>query len=68
MFERIQTAYAFVSAASEHTGPDPERLKLFVNAQVILYARYTEDLKPYKYSGYDMLLPLILKDVQVCRW
>ena len=41
------------------TGPDPDNVVLILRAQSILFMRYGEELHPYKYAGYPMLIKTI---------
>ncbi|CAH1789259.1 unnamed protein product [Owenia fusiformis] len=60
MFEKVNKAYEFLcSKSKEVEGPDPKNLVLILHAQSILFSRYQEVLKPYKYSGYPMLIKTI---------
>lgn len=61
MFETINKAYEFLGSksAKKVDGPDPHNIVLVLRAQSILYSRYKEDLAPYKYAGYPMLIKTI---------
>ncbi|XP_041101155.1 dnaJ homolog subfamily C member 13-like [Polyodon spathula] len=58
MFEKVNKAYEFLCTKSAKIvdGPDPENIILILKAQSILFNRHKEDLKPYKYAGYPMLI------------
>ncbi len=38
------------------TGPDPNNIVLILRTQSILFDRHSEELQPYKYAGYPMLI------------
>jgi len=61
MFEKVNTAYEFLCSKSARvgSGPDPNNIVLILRAQSILFDRYSEDLHPYKYAGYPMLIKTI---------
>ena len=60
VFERVQRAYELVAAEPRaHGGPDPHNVSLMLRAQAILYARCADALRPFKYSGYPLLLKVI---------
>uniref|UniRef100_A0A8D2LVZ6 DnaJ heat shock protein family (Hsp40) member C13 n=1 Tax=Varanus komodoensis TaxID=61221 RepID=A0A8D2LVZ6_VARKO len=61
MFEKVNKAYEFLCTKSAKIvdGPDPENIILILKAQSILFNRHKEDLKPYKYAGYPMLIKTI---------
>uniref|UniRef100_A0A674K734 DnaJ homolog subfamily C member 13 n=1 Tax=Terrapene triunguis TaxID=2587831 RepID=A0A674K734_9SAUR len=61
MFEKVNKAYEFLCTKSAKVvdGPDPENIILILKAQSILFNRHKEDLKPYKYAGYPMLIKTI---------
>ncbi|XP_033848217.2 dnaJ homolog subfamily C member 13-like isoform X1 [Acipenser ruthenus] len=58
MFENVNKAYEFLCTKSGRIvdGPDPENIILILKAQSILFNRHKEDLEPYKYAGYPMLI------------
>ncbi|XP_033855901.3 dnaJ homolog subfamily C member 13 isoform X1 [Acipenser ruthenus] len=58
MFEKVNKAYEFLCTKSAKIvdGPDPENIILILKTQSILFNRHKEDLKPYKYAGYPMLI------------
>ena len=41
------------------SGPDPNNIVLILRTQSILFDRYSEELQPYKYAGYPMLIKTI---------
>ncbi|XP_028605985.2 dnaJ homolog subfamily C member 13 isoform X3 [Podarcis muralis] len=61
MFEKVNKAYEFLCTKSAKVvdGPDPENIILILKAQSILFNRHKDDLKPYKYAGYPMLIKTI---------
>ncbi|KAH3718782.1 hypothetical protein DPMN_061589, partial [Dreissena polymorpha] len=60
MFEQVNKAYEFLCSKSKITdGPDPQNIVLILKAQCILFSRYREELHPYKYAGYPMLIKTI---------
>ncbi|KAJ1346448.1 hypothetical protein KIN20_001228, partial [Parelaphostrongylus tenuis] len=60
MFERINTAYELLSSDSGRSSvPDPQRIVLFLQAQSIIYSRYSQELSAYKYAGYGQLIRTI---------
>ncbi|XP_064598102.1 dnaJ homolog subfamily C member 13-like isoform X2 [Liolophura sinensis] len=60
IFEQVNKAYEFLCSKSKVThGPDPANIVLILKAQSILFSRYQEELRPYKYAGYPMLIKTI---------
>lgn len=60
MFERINTAYELLSTDSGRSSvPDPQRIVLFLQAQSLIYSRYSQELSAYKYAGYGQLIRTI---------
>uniref|UniRef100_W5N2E9 DnaJ heat shock protein family (Hsp40) member C13 n=1 Tax=Lepisosteus oculatus TaxID=7918 RepID=W5N2E9_LEPOC len=61
MFEKVNKAYEFLCTKSAKIvdGPDPENIILILKAQSILFNRHREELEPYKYAGYPMLIKTI---------
>ncbi|XP_076446613.1 dnaJ homolog subfamily C member 13-like isoform X1 [Babylonia areolata] len=60
MFEQVNKAYEFLCSKSKvKDGPDPQNIVLILKAQSILFSRHKEDLHPYKYAGYPMLIKTI---------
>ncbi|GFQ70979.1 dnaJ homolog subfamily C member 13 [Trichonephila clavata] len=61
VFENVNKAYEFLCSKSSRQceGPDPHNVVLILKAQTILFSRHKEDLHPYKYSGYPMLVKTI---------
>lgn len=58
-FEEINKAYEFLcskTARNRLNGPDPQNIKLILQAQSILFKQCKDELQPYKYSGYPMLI------------
>uniref|UniRef100_A0A8C7E5M7 DnaJ heat shock protein family (Hsp40) member C13 n=1 Tax=Naja naja TaxID=35670 RepID=A0A8C7E5M7_NAJNA len=62
MFEKVNKGYEFLCTKSSKIidGPDPENITLILKTQSILFNRHREDLKPYKYAGYPMLIKTIM--------
>uniref|UniRef100_A0A4W4F3V2 J domain-containing protein n=1 Tax=Electrophorus electricus TaxID=8005 RepID=A0A4W4F3V2_ELEEL len=61
MFEKVNKAYEFLCTKSARIvdGPDPENIILILKAQSILFNRHRQELEPYKYAGYPMLIKTI---------
>ena len=61
MFEKVNTAYEFLCSKSARvgSGPDPNNIVLILRTQSILFDRHSEELHPYKYAGYPMLIKTI---------
>ncbi|XP_069504815.1 dnaJ homolog subfamily C member 13 isoform X2 [Ambystoma mexicanum] len=61
MFEKVNKAYEFLCTKSARIidGPDPENIILILKTQSILFNRHKEELQPYKYAGYPMLIKTI---------
>jgi DnaJ family protein C protein 13 len=58
-FEEVNKAYEFLcskNARNRSGGPDPQNITLILKAQSILFSQYSEELHPYKYAGYPMLI------------
>ncbi|XP_056376625.1 dnaJ homolog subfamily C member 13 isoform X2 [Hyla sarda] len=64
MFEKVNKAYEFLCTKSTKVvdGPDPENIILILKTQSILFNRHKEDLQPYKYAGYPMLIRTIIME------
>ncbi|GMH45130.1 hypothetical protein BSKO_13087 [Bryopsis sp. KO-2023] len=59
-FVKIQKAYERLQAgAAAGQGPQPWRILLILQAQCILFKRYSEVLQPFKYAGYPLLLDAV---------
>lgn len=60
-FEAVNQAYEFLCSRSCWTadGPNPHNIVLILRTQSILFHRYAEELKPYKYAGYPQLIKTI---------
>lgn len=60
-FEAVNKAYEFLCSRSSWTGdgPNPENIVLILQAQSILFHRYADELRPYKYAGYPQLVKTI---------
>ncbi|KAL3854398.1 hypothetical protein ACJMK2_013668 [Sinanodonta woodiana] len=60
IFEKVNKSYEFLCNRSRQSdGPSPENIVLILKAQCILFGRYKDDLQPYKYAGYPMLIKTI---------
>lgn len=60
MFEKVNVAYEFLCSKSRlKEGPDPQNIVLILKAQSILFGRHKDELQPYKYAGYPMLIKTI---------
>ncbi|ELP89557.1 DnaJ domain containing protein, partial [Entamoeba invadens IP1] len=62
MFEKVNEAYNQLV----ESGPDESsnKIAIILQSQCILYSRCIEDLSPYKYAGYGLLIPC-LKDADL---
>lgn len=60
-FEQVNQAYEFLCSRScwAANGPNPDNIVLILKTQSILFHRYSEQLQPYKYSGYPQLIKTI---------
>ncbi|XP_037090468.1 dnaJ homolog subfamily C member 13-like isoform X2 [Pollicipes pollicipes] len=65
-FEDVNRAYEFLCSRSARTvdGPDPHNIVLILRAQSILFSRYGDELRPYKYAGYPMLVTTIRMETE----
>lgn len=61
MFERINAAYELLTSESVNNSnmPDSHRIVLCLQAQSIIYSRYSQELSEYKYAGYSQLIKTI---------
>ncbi|KFB50438.1 AGAP005771-PA-like protein [Anopheles sinensis] len=61
IFERVNRAYEFLCSrnALNTDGPNPSNIVLILRTQSILFERYSEELRPYKYAGYPQLIKTI---------
>ncbi|XP_050073180.1 dnaJ homolog subfamily C member 13 [Anopheles maculipalpis] len=61
VFERVNRAYEFLCSrnALNTDGPNPSNIVLILRTQSILFERYSEELRPYKYAGYPQLIKTI---------
>lgn len=61
IFEKVNKAYEFLCSKSSKQceGPDPQNIVLILKTQTILFSQYHEELHPYKYAGYPMLIKTI---------
>lgn len=65
VFVAINSAYEFLcSRALSSDGPSPNNIVLILQTQCILFERYPETLKPYKYAGYPQLIQTIRMETQ----
>lgn len=64
IFENVNKAYEFLCSKSAKTtqGPDPDRIVLLLKTQSILFTRCADELQPYKYAGYPMLIKTIERE------
>ncbi|KAF7993906.1 hypothetical protein HCN44_011175 [Aphidius gifuensis] len=60
-FEAVNQAYEFLCSRSCWTtdGPNPDNIVLILRTQSILFHRYADELRPYKYAGYPQLIKTI---------
>lgn len=60
-FEAVNQAYEFLCSRSCWTtdGPNPDNIVLILRTQSILFERYSDELRPYKYAGYPQLIKTI---------
>lgn len=61
MFEKVNSAYEFLCSRSAKNSdqPDANNIVLVLRTQSILFCRYSQELHPYKYAGYPMLIKTI---------
>ena len=61
MFEKVSVAYQWLCNRNVRAtdGPDSHNILLLLQAQTIVFDRYTTELEPYKYPGYPQLLHTI---------
>lgn len=67
LFQEIHKAYDFLSskqARERAVGPNAKNLILIFKAQSILFRQCHDELHPYKYSGYPMLIETIRKEIE----
>uniref|UniRef100_A0A8C4HCI4 J domain-containing protein n=1 Tax=Dicentrarchus labrax TaxID=13489 RepID=A0A8C4HCI4_DICLA len=66
MFEKVNKAYEFLCTKSARIldGPDPENIILILKTQSILFNRHKQELEPYKYAGYPMLIKTITMETE----
>mmetsp|Transcript_15543 Transcript_15543/g.46103 ORF Transcript_15543/g.46103 Transcript_15543/m.46103 type:complete len:2307 (-) Transcript_15543:50-6970(-) len=65
MFEKVNKCYEYITTKAEskaNQGTSPENLVLILRAQSILFKRFKEELAPYKYAGYPMLISTIERE------
>lgn len=66
-FEEINKAYELLSRKSNKRcveGPDPVNIALILKAQSILFSQCSEELHPYKYAGYPMLVKTLRMETE----
>lgn len=65
-FEKVNKAYELLSDKSQRCseGPDPVNLQLLLKTQAILFSRHAQELEPYKYAGYGLLLRLMESELE----
>ncbi|KAM7345045.1 receptor mediated endocytosis 8 isoform 2-T2 [Cochliomyia hominivorax] len=61
IFEKVNQAYEFLCSRNVWSsgGPDPNNIVLILRTQSILFERYADVLRPYKYAGYPQLIKTI---------
>ncbi|XP_037713474.1 dnaJ homolog subfamily C member 13 isoform X1 [Drosophila subpulchrella] len=61
IFEKVNQAYEFLCSRNVWSsgGPDPNNIVLILRTQSILFERYPDVLRPYKYAGYPQLIKTI---------
>ncbi|RWS30301.1 dnaJ subfamily C member 13-like isoform X2 [Leptotrombidium deliense] len=68
MFEEISKAYEFLCSKNVRfrciEGPDPVNITLILKAQSILFSQCSDELHPYKYAGYPMLVKTLKMETQ----
>ncbi|XP_064489524.1 dnaJ homolog subfamily C member 13-like [Ornithodoros turicata] len=66
IFEKVNRSYEFLSDKSQRRadGPDPVNLILILKTQAILFSNHREELHPYKYAGYPMLIKMMETEVE----
>lgn len=66
-FEEINKAYELLSQRNNKRcieGPDPVNITLILKAQSILFSQCSQQLHPYKYAGYPMLVKTLRLETQ----
>lgn len=66
-FEEINTAYEFLNRKNVRrilAGPDPVNLTLILKSQSILFNQCSNQLHPYKYAGYPMLVATLKMETE----
>jgi len=66
-FEEINKAYEFLNRKNTKRcveGPDPVNITLILQAQSILFNQCSDQLHPYKYAGYPMLVKTLRMETQ----
>ncbi|RNF26400.1 dnaJ-like protein subfamily C member 13 isoform X2 [Trypanosoma conorhini] len=59
-FERVQRAYEFLASdARASNEPNPHNVALLLRTQSILFRRFSDAMRGYKYAGYGLLLKLV---------
>ena len=64
MFEKVNNAYEFLCSKASKVGnaPNADNLVLILRTQSILFRRFNDELHPYKYAGYPMLIKTIANE------
>jgi len=68
-FEEINQAYEYLCSRNQRCnkfreGPDPINIALILQAQSILFKQCADQLHPYKYAGYPMLVSTLKMETQ----
>lgn len=66
-FEEINKSYEYLSskqAREKAAGLNPKNMILIFKAQSILFGQCNDELHPYKYSGYPMLIKTIKSEIE----
>lgn len=66
IFMRVNQAYEFLCSRTKWSsdGPSPNNIVLILRTQSILFDRYADELRPYKYAGYPQLIKTIRLETQ----
>lgn len=61
IFVKVNSAYEFLCSRTSWScdGPNPRNIVLILQTQCILFDRYADELRPYKYAGYPQLIKTI---------
>ncbi|CCW68090.1 unnamed protein product [Phytomonas sp. Hart1] len=67
-FQAIHEAYTFLMNDTAYSDkPDPHNINLILQSQCILFKRCAENLKTYKYAGYELLFKLLRTELDDCE-